>query len=303
MTLAAIILTAALAISRERSRIHESLIRLSWPTLLVAVAFGVANIFVSMLTWRRLLADADVQTSLRVAMRVFFIGQLGKYLPGSVWNLAAQAHLGRDYRLPRREVVTASLVSMAVSLAAATTWACLALPFQSLSALEHYVWVIAILPVLAVALRPKNIDRLTLILMRVLRREGSPPSFSRRGILAAFSWQLAGWVLIGAQVFALSIALGAPVWRTLPLALGGTALAWSAGFLAVPVPSGAVVREAVTVFVLSPVLSTADAISVALVSRVIVTAADFVWAGVAACLKKVNTQTEFDESYVPAAAD
>ncbi len=31
------------------------------------------------------------------SLRVFFLGQLGKYVPGSVWPAVAQMELGRDY--------------------------------------------------------------------------------------------------------------------------------------------------------------------------------------------------------------
>jgi len=52
---------------------------------------------------------------LPAAIRVMFVGQLGKYVPGAVWALAAQVELARDYDVPRRRSTTASLVGMAVS--------------------------------------------------------------------------------------------------------------------------------------------------------------------------------------------
>jgi hypothetical protein len=36
------------------------------------------------------------------AMRVFYLGQLGKYLPGTIWPAVTQMRLGRDYRVPPR---------------------------------------------------------------------------------------------------------------------------------------------------------------------------------------------------------
>jgi hypothetical protein len=33
--------------------------------------------------------------------RILFLGQLGKYLPGSVWPVLAQMELGKTYRVPR----------------------------------------------------------------------------------------------------------------------------------------------------------------------------------------------------------
>ena len=55
-----------------------------------------------MLAWRALLADLGSPLPVRVAMRVLFLGQLAKYLPGStVWAVVAQTELAHDYDVPR----------------------------------------------------------------------------------------------------------------------------------------------------------------------------------------------------------
>ena len=56
--------------------------------------------------------------------------------------------------------------------------------------------------------------------------------------------------------------------------LGGVALAMTLGVLVVIVPSGIGVREAIIVGALSPVLSSSDALAVALVARLVFTLAD-----------------------------
>ncbi len=70
---------------------------------------GFGNIFAAMMAWRSLLADLDSTLPMPVAMRIFFLGQLGKYLPGSVWTVVAQADLGRDHSIPPRRTVAASV--------------------------------------------------------------------------------------------------------------------------------------------------------------------------------------------------
>ncbi len=83
-------------------------------------------------------------------------------------------------------------------------------------------------------------------------------------------------------------ALHAPIGRSLLLALGGTALAWSAGFLAIPLPSGAGLREVITIAILSSVLSVPSATVVALTSRVISVVGDGAFAAVAAGIARHN---------------
>ena len=58
--------------------------------------------------WRMLLAALGSPVGMREAGAVFFVGQLGKYVPGSVWSFAAQAQLGRRHGVPARSSITAS---------------------------------------------------------------------------------------------------------------------------------------------------------------------------------------------------
>ena len=79
----------------------------------------------------------------------------------------------------------------------------------------------------------------------------------------------------------LAIRVGAPAGKALPLAIGAFAFAWCAGFLVVLAPAGAGVREVIMVAILGPVVGTAPATAIALVSRAVTAVADLVVAGVA----------------------
>jgi uncharacterized membrane protein YbhN (UPF0104 family) len=70
-----------------------------------------------------------------------------------------------------------------------------------------------------------------------------------------------------------------PTARGLALAVGGYALAWVVGFLVVVVPAGAGARELVLVAVLAGTLPHAAVLLVVLVSRVLVTLVDLLFAG------------------------
>jgi len=104
----------------------------------------------------------------------------------------------------------------------------------------------------------------------------------------AFGWSLCGWLLWGVHVWALATGLGADTSDTVALSLGGFALAWSAGLLVVIAPAGVGVREAVLVAALSPVLDSADALVVALASRLFMSVGDFVLAAASAWLGRLR---------------
>ncbi len=270
----------AIALHARWHDVQGSLDKLSPLDIIVATVLGFGNIFASMLGWRALLADIGSALPLPAAMRIFFVGQLGKYLPGSVWTVVAQADLGRDHEVQPRRMVAVSVVAMGISLSAALGMAAVTLPFASPGTAVHYWWMLLLLPLLAVGLMPRMVDRLTHLALRILRREPPDHEFTWHGVARALGWYVVSWVCVGLQVYVLAVVLHAPSGRALALSLGGTALAFAAGFVAIFVPAGAIVREAVLVAVLSPVLKAGPALVIAVVSRLVATVGDGFWAAV-----------------------
>ena len=60
-----------------------------------AAVCAIAGLGCMMLAWRALLADLGSPLPLPAAIRVMFVGQLGKYVPGAVWAVAAQVELAQ----------------------------------------------------------------------------------------------------------------------------------------------------------------------------------------------------------------
>jgi len=71
------------------------------------------------------------------------------------------------------------------------------------------------------------------------------------------------------------------------LCAGLYGLAWTAGFLAIVVPAGAGIREAVLVIGLAPYLPAGGALVVALLSRVVATIVDVSLAGIGVLMNRL----------------
>jgi uncharacterized membrane protein YbhN (UPF0104 family) len=262
----------------------------SWPSVRAGLAglgpWPVAGAMVCVLgamvaamqVWRVLLAGLGSPLPALAAARVVFVGQLGKYLPGSVWPVLAQMELARAHQVPRSRSGTASVLSLLVSLLAGLLTALVTLPFV-IGANAPYRWAFLAAPVLLVLLHPKVFNPLLAALLRLVRRP-APEPVTGRAVVTAFGWALVSWVLYGAQIWLLVTRLGAPDGRGALLALGGFAFAWSVGFLVVFAPAGAGVREVVLVATLGTVIGVGDATAIALVSRGLMTVGDLVTAGV-----------------------
>jgi len=269
---------ACYGVATHWSQIRSGLGELGfWP---VAAAFVsiLAALLTALQMWRLLLASMGSPLPLRAAARIMLIGQIGKYLPGSIWPVLAQMELGREYRVPRSRSASASILVMLLTLISGLLIALIALPFAA----GPYRWALLATPVLLVMLYPPALNALIGWLLRLARQPPLEQRLTAGALLQAVGWAFATWLCYGLQIWILATRLGAPAGKTALVALGGFAFAWSIGFVVVFAPAGAGIRDVLLLLLLGTVLRTADAAAVVLVSRVLTTAADLLSAAVAA---------------------
>ncbi len=263
------------------TQVRNGFAGIGWATSGLALLAILAAWFAMMQVWRVLLSALGSPLPMRVAARVFFIGQLGKYLPGSVWSVVAQMELGQAHQVPRRRSATSAALTMVVSLLAALLTTAVTLPFFSDGTTGSYSWAFLAVPLVLACLHPRLLNPLLDRLLKLARQPALEQRISGRAITRATVWALLSWMVVGLHVWLLTVRLGAPLARALPLSLGGFAFAWSVGFLVILAPAGAGVREVILVAALSPVLGVGEATAVALVSRLLTVAADLIAAAVA----------------------
>ncbi len=281
LLLLAALALAVLSVAGSWSDVRDGFGQLSPGPVAAAGAAVLASLGCSLLSWRATVEGLGTSVPVRQAARIYFVGQLGKYLPGSVWPVLAQMELGAAHGLSRPVIGTSSLLAMAVAVPVALALGLLALPALLTADASSYLWLFAVLPLAVAVLCPPVLNPLLQRVLRVLRRPALPVRLDGRSVLRVALLSAASQVLLGLQAWVLARDLGAegPV---LPLAVGAWALANVAGLLALPVPAGAGVREAVLVVALAPVLPVGQALLLALVSRVLLTGGDLVVAAAAA---------------------
>jgi glycosyltransferase 2 family protein len=271
------------AVADQWSQVRAGFAELGVGIVAAALGLVLLALLVTMQVWRSLLTSSGSRVPFAPAARIFFVGQIGKYLPGAVWPVLAQMELGQAQRIPRRRSATVAVLTMLVSLAAGLlTAACATAPILAGSVTAGYRWAFLAVPVLLVGLHPRVLNPLIDRLLRMAKRPPLDVPLTGRAIVAATGWAVLGWLLNGLHIYLMAARLGAPSARTLLLAIGGFAFAWCVGFLVVFAPAGAGVREVVLVASLTPVLSVGKATAVALASRLLTTVGDLLCAGLAA---------------------
>jgi glycosyltransferase 2 family protein len=276
-------LTVALgcyAIAANWTGVHAGLARIGFGSAAAALVCVLVALLALMQQYRGLLGALGSPLPVRVAAQILFVGQLGKYLPGSVWPVLAQMELGAAHQVPRRRSASASALTMLLSLLAGILVGLVMLPFSK--GAGPYWWVFLFAPVIVILLYPKVLNRVLDSLLRMARRPSLEQPLTGRAIATALAWGVASWLVFGLQIWVLGDRLGLSGASGVLLAIGAFAFAWCAGFVVVFVPAGAGIREIVLIALLSPAIGADKAGAIALVSRVLMTLGDLICAGVAA---------------------
>lgn len=234
------------------------------PLLAAAVATNVAGLMCAVQSWRVLVPGDHGIRGLNAA-KIFFLGQLSKYVPGRVWGVVTHIAHGREAGVPAAQMTSAYLLSLALTVLTGTGVGLLAAP----AALPgHWLWLcLPALGFLACAVWPVLATRPIAAVARLVRRPVEPPP--DRAVRLAILFAVAAWLASGVHLWLLVLALGAPVWSGLASAIGAFALATVVSSLAVIVPDGWGVRELTITAALATVLPAGLAATAALASRLV----------------------------------
>jgi glycosyltransferase 2 family protein len=233
------------------------------------------------LSWVTLLDDMGPRVGVVRGAQVCLVGQLGKYVPGSVWAYLLQMELGRRYGIARARVFAASLFAAGVGVVASLLLGLAALPIV-LSGQRELLWLFVLLPVGLVCLHPRVMTALASLVFRLLRKPPLDHTLRRRVVARSFGWALASYTFFGVHLWVLANSIVDPGPSVVLLCIGTIAIGFTAGLFAVFLPSGVGVREAVVVAALATVMSVGEATGLALASRLLFTVGDIGIAGVAA---------------------
>lgn len=196
-------------------------------------------------TWFALLRGLGVEARHRAGAAMFFVTQLGKYVPGSVWPLVAQMRFGALWGVPRRLMLATHVLLLAAITASGVAVGAVLLPWSSPGGLVRYWWLLLLLVPLAAVLHPRILPT---VLDRLLERVGREPTGARlsgRGLASALGSAVSTWVVLGLHLVVLAGAFRSPDGAVVAAAVGGIGLAWAAGLAFVHAPAGAGVRDGV----------------------------------------------------------
>jgi hypothetical protein len=263
--------------------IENTSLRPGWLVLsaiLYVLALGFSAWF-----WKRLLVVCGARPATLGVARAYYIGHLGKYVPGKAWALLLRSALIRPFGVRLGVGAITAFYEVLTTMAAGAFLAAaifLVQPPQVPALAWNPVFTgLLLLCLIGLPLLPAVFNRL---LKRLAARFQQVESFRlpplSHGTLAAGLLAVScGWVLLGASLWAVlqavlpdPPALSGPLLANLIASLG---LAYVAGFLAIVVPGGVGVREIVLLELLGRQNEALYAMAI-LVLRLVWTAAELI---------------------------
>jgi hypothetical protein len=237
-----------------------------------AVSIGalVVFLFVASEAWRAWMASLGERIGRRTAFRLFYLSNLGKYLPGGVWNFVGRVGLAQREGISAVRVSISILLEMACQIVAATLIALPTLPFFSAKPSFVGPTTLTITALgLVLAMHPKIMNLALAIGEKVLRRSIPRIPTSYVFILRMLLVYSANWLLFCLAFAALARAIvPEPLSSSEVLVIvGAFALSYNAGVFAFFLPGGLGVREVALVFLLGSSLASPWPATLALVAR------------------------------------
>jgi uncharacterized membrane protein YbhN (UPF0104 family) len=266
LLLAAILFVAL----RMRSLWHGSHVgfsRVNWPTLVAAAGVDAVAVGAAALVWLRILRRLGVQPRLRWT-GIYLQAQLGKYIPGSVWQYAGRAALARAEAIPVRLATVSLTAELTGSTIAAGILGSLAGGRLAFGAVAGSTAAI--------------LAGWALVTRRFTRLRGAHSHPAIRAALETMLLYLPIWLLLGSCFWLTARSLFHVSFGQAGFYTGVFSLAWLVGLVAVFAPGGLGVREAVILALLRSRIGAADAVLLAAVSRGLLTAVDLLAGAVGA---------------------
>lgn len=254
-------------------------LKFGWEQITLATVLILITYALLIEGWRRILSAWDSHLAFRHAARIWFLSNLGKYVPGNIWSLTAMSVMARERGLSGLAAAGSSILMQSVSLATGTA----IVMVTSAKLLGQPVLVGAAVSLLVVGLlmAPRFLPPLAVWAGRLSGRDIVTPSIPAASIWTAAMASTLSWLLYGLafQLFVRGLLGSAP--GEISSYIAAYSAAYILGFISPIAPAGLGVREITLAAFMTQLglANEADAALVAIAARLWLTVVELVPSG------------------------
>lgn len=238
--------------------------RLDWRSAAMSVVVGLAVFFVFSSIWRIIIGGFGHRLGWFRAFRIFYLSNLGRYIPGKVWQLFGILYLAKKEGIAPEEAGASFFLAQLFAIPASFVVYFVAAQFEPALLTDRVAflgtasaWVITggmLMLCLLVVLFPNRLVRCTNILLRKLKRPTIAFGLDKKVALGVFLGYSVGWVLYGVAFWCFVEAVAPGTNLNLVAAAGAFSAAYQIGYLALFAPGGFGPREVIMSVLLTPYL-------------------------------------------------
>jgi hypothetical protein len=244
----------------------------AWAPLLLASLIVVATSLYVVWWWHISLGWWGERLRYLDALRIFFVTNLARFIPGGVWQFAAVAAMVRPHRVSPVAATGAMIVLQVIQLATGLGLAVATVPaFLGSSAAAYQWWAPPVVALAGITLMAILLPRVIPFVGRaagwITQRKLQWPSPGSHIFGAYAAGMAGGWVAYGLAFWLFGRSLLGSAAPRLMVAAPAYLAGYIAGMLAFFVPSGLLVREAALVVALSGAVGGGRALALAVGAR------------------------------------
>lgn len=218
---------------------------------------------------------------------IFSISQLGKYIPGGVWHFAARINSYKENNLSNAHVFQTMVIESIWMVSGAVAFVAIMFSIQHALSGAEIIKGIPTTELFWTLLPWAAMIAWVVGLIIIDRRYPIKRSISLPGRIALLIvLQIGIWLTLGGSYFLLfQIAGKENIW----LVMGGYALSWVTGYVVPFAPGGIGVREAVQVFIFSPIAAPEQIAIISIVHRMLYTITEVILGFIGFFVARKNT--------------
>jgi glycosyltransferase 2 family protein len=278
---AVVLFFAARSLATQWTRVQPRLshIEFGWQWIGLATVLILLTYALLIEGWRRVLGAWDSHLPFSQAARIWFLSNLGKYVPGNIWSLTAMGVMARERGLSALAAAGSSVIMQAMSLATGT--AIVMVTGAKLLGKPALVGVSVALLVALLLSAPKFLPPLAVWIGGLIGKDIVPPTVPATSIWTAAIASTLSWLFYGLafQMFVRGLLGSSPGEISSYIAV--YTAAYILGFISPIAPAGLGVREFTLAAFMTQLglANEADAALVAIAARLWLTIVELVPSG------------------------
>jgi len=219
--------------------------------------------------WRQILLGWGQTLDYGPALRIWCLSNLGRYLPGKVWSVAALAVLAQRAGAAGWAAAGSAIVMQVLAIGTGAVIVSVGAPGATSPIALVLAGCLAVVALLGLVWKP-----LAESFAKMIAPATEFRALPLRSALAGAAVTLLSWIAYGLAFWMLARGIFETPALTIVEATGVFAAGYIVGLLALPAPGGVGVREAVYVALLAPVLGSGGALALSIASRLLLTATE-----------------------------